>query len=114
MSSDLNQGLHRVGLDEVRRNWGCFLGLGIIVVILGLIALGWSVLVTLASVEVFGWFLLFGGVLTAVHAFWRRAWGGFFFDLLAGILYVVVGLLIATHPVKSAEALTLLIAVFLM
>ena len=108
-------GLHLVGLAEVRRNWGWFLGLGIALVALGMIALGAVVATTIVSVLLFGWLLLVGGLLEAVHAFWReRGWSGFFLDLLGGILYVVVGFLIVANPAATAVTLTMLIALFLM
>jgi uncharacterized membrane protein HdeD (DUF308 family) len=76
--------------------------------------LSWSVVATIATVALFGWLLLIGGILSLVHAFMRRRWGGFFLELFAGILYGLVGLMMLFNPVASAEALTLLIAVFLM
>ncbi len=85
-----------------------------VLVLLGMMALGWSVLTTLVSVVVFGWFLLLAGILSVLHAFWRRRWGGFFVELFAGILYAVFGLMVVGNPAVSAVALTLLIAVFLM
>ena len=36
-------GLHLVGVQELRKNWGWFLSLGIVLLILGTIALGASV-----------------------------------------------------------------------
>lgn len=114
MSTGTNQGWHLIGAEEVRRTWGWFLALGIVLVLLGMMALGWSVLTTLVSVVVFGWFLLLAGILSILHAFWRRRWGGFFVELFAGILYAVFGLMVVGNPAVSAVALTLLIAVFLM
>lgn len=114
MSTGTNQGWHLIGAEEVRRTWGWFLALGIVLVLLGMMALGWSVLTTLVSVVVFGWFLLLAGILSVLHAFWRRRWGGFFVELFAGILYAVFGLMVVGNPAVSAVALTLLIAVFLM
>jgi uncharacterized membrane protein HdeD (DUF308 family) len=67
-----------------------------------------------ASVLFFGWLMIAGGVMTCIHAFWKeRGWGGFFIDLLTGILYVVVGFMIVANPGATAVALTLLIAMFL-
>jgi uncharacterized membrane protein HdeD (DUF308 family) len=114
MSTGTNQGWHLIGADEIRRSWGWFLALGVILVLLGMMALGWAVLTTLASVVLFGWLLLFGGILSVIHAFMRRRWGGFFLELFAGILYVVIGLMIVGNPAEGAITLTLLIAVFLM
>jgi uncharacterized membrane protein HdeD (DUF308 family) len=115
MANDMMLRWHSVGAAELRRNWGWFLALGILLVVLGAIALGASVAMTLASVLLFGWLLIIGGALEAIHAFWReRGWGGVFIDLLTGILYVVVGFMIVANPGAAAITLTLLIALFLM
>jgi uncharacterized membrane protein HdeD (DUF308 family) len=113
MSTGTNQGWHALGAEELRRSWGWFLTLGIALVFLGLMALSFAVLATLTSVIFFGWLLIVGGVLSVAHAFVRRRWGGFFLELFAGILYAVVGLMVVGNPAVAAEALTLLIAVFL-
>jgi uncharacterized membrane protein HdeD (DUF308 family) len=114
MATDPKSGFHLIGLDELKRNWGWFLALGVLLVVLGVIALGAAALVTLFSALVFGWLLLIGGVFTALHAFMRRRWSGFFIDLVAGILYFVAGLMIVGHPVAGAATITLVIAVFLL
>jgi len=106
---------HSVGTDELRRNWGWFLALGILLVVLGTTALGASVAMTIASVMLFGWLLIVGGLVEAIHAFWReRGWGGVFINLLTGILYVLVGFMMVANPGVAAVTLTLLIALFLM
>jgi len=114
MSTGMHQGWHSVGAEELRQSWAWFLGLGIVLVLLGLLALLWAVVATLVSVVIFGWLLLFGGVLSVLHAFLRRRWGGFLIELFAGLLYVIVGLLIVGNPAASAVALTLFIAFFLL
>lgn len=106
-------GLHRVGLEALRKHWGWFFALGILLVIFGTIAIGSAVFMTLATMVLVGWLLIVGGVLEAVHACSCKGWGGFFIDLLTGILYVVVGLMIVGNPAATALALTLLIAMFL-
>jgi uncharacterized membrane protein HdeD (DUF308 family) len=99
-------------LEEFRRNTNWFLALGIILIILGIVALGRSVFVTLASMYFLGWLLVIAGVVEAVQAFWQRQWGGFFLHLLGGVLYVIVGLMIVANPDLAAMALTLLMALF--
>ena len=101
------------GADEIRRSWGWFLGLGIVLIILGAIAIGSAFLMTIASVFLFGWILIIGGVMEVVHAFWHKRWAGFFLDLLTGVLYVVVGWMMVNNPQESALLLTLIIAMFL-
>jgi len=114
MSTGMKHEFHLIGADDLRRSWGWFLALGSVLVVLGLIALSWSVLATIASVAIFGWLLLIGGILSVVHAFLRRRWGGFFLELFAGILYAIVGLMMLANPLEAGVALTLLIAMFLM
>lgn len=104
---------HLVGVEEVRRKWTWLLGLCILTVVLGMIAIGASVFVTLATTVFFGSLMLLGGVLQTLHAISIRRWSGFYIDLLAGVLYTVIGLLVVLHPGATAVALTLLIAVFL-
>ena len=113
MATALNQRASLLGGDVLRHKWGWFVALGIIQIVLGTIALGASVFVTLATVVLFGWLLLIGGVLAVVHAFWQKQWSGFFIDLAMGILNAVVGFMVVGNPVASAETLTLLIAMFL-
>ena len=112
-SRNVGQVMPMVGLDTLRRGWGWFLALGIVLIVLGIFAVGWAAVVTVASVIIFGWLLIAGGVMQALHAFWRKRWGGFFVDLLTGILYVVAGFVVVANPGTSAAALTLLIAMFL-
>jgi uncharacterized membrane protein HdeD (DUF308 family) len=109
----MEQAIQLTGEGELRRSWGWFLALGVVLIVLGTIALGSALLMTVASVFFFGWLLIVGGVMEAVHAFWRKRWAGFFLDLLTGILYVVAGWMMVTNPKESAVLLTLLIAMFL-
>lgn len=106
-------GLHLVGLENLRQRWGWFLALGVLLLILGLVALGSSVFMTLATMVLVGWLLIVGGVVEAAHACSCKGWGGFFVDLLTGLLYVVVGFMVVANPGATALALTLLIAMFL-
>jgi len=105
--------LFLVGLASLKKNWGWYLALGLVLIALGTMAIGSSLVMTLVSVVFFGWLLIVGGLAEAAHAFWRKAWGGFVLDLLGGILYLVVGFMLVANPAASAVALTLLIAVFL-
>jgi len=101
-------------LEPLRRNWGLLLACGIVLIVLGLIALSSPVMVTLATVEIFGWLLLLSAVADVVHIFWARRWGGAILDVLSAVLCLIVGLLIVTHPVQSSIELTWILAVFLM
>jgi uncharacterized membrane protein HdeD (DUF308 family) len=101
-----------LGLDPVRRHWVWFFALGILLLVLGLIALGSSLLATLVSVVLIGWLLVFSGIVHIVHAFRVRDWGGFLLGLLVGVLDLVVGGLLVIHPAAGALTLTLVLAAF--
>jgi len=109
----MEQRIQLPGAEELRRSWGWFLGLGIGLILLGVIAIGAAFFMTIASVWLFGWLLIIGGVMEVVHAFWHKRWAGFFLDLLTGVLYVVAGWMMVNNPQESALLLTLLIAMFL-
>jgi uncharacterized membrane protein HdeD (DUF308 family) len=86
---------------------------GILMIILGVFAIGAPVVATVAFQVVLGWLLVIGGIAEAIHAFMAQNWRGFLFELLSAILYVVVGALLLFNPLLGAAALTLLLAVFL-
>lgn len=98
--------------DSLRHKWGWFLALGIVLILLGTIALVIMPAATLATVLVLGWLMAFSRVFEAIHAFQVRGWRGVLLHLVAGLLGIVLGLLIVTHPVAGAIAWTMLIASF--
>src|SRR5690606_9060731 len=57
-------------LEQLSSRWGWFVALGVLLVALGLFALGHVVAATLVSVVFVGTLMLVGGVLQLVHA-WR-------------------------------------------
>lgn len=101
------------GMDEVRQHRAWFFVWGIILIVLGFIAIASSVLTTLISVLLLGWILVFSGVFDVIHGLTRRRWHGFFLNLLAGLLYAVVGFLMVSNPALAAATFTLLIAMLL-
>ncbi len=101
-----------LGLEDLRHKWGWFLALGIAQIVLGVIALGMIPVATLATVMVLGWLMVLSGIVEAVHGFQVRSWSGMFLHLAGGVLGVLIGLLIVTHPIAGAIAWTLLFASF--
>lgn len=96
--------------ESLREIWAFLTGMGIALMILGTVAIGSSLIATLATVLVFGILLLLGGLFQVVTAFWGRSWRGFFLQLLAGVLYLIVGVFMIDNPVETAVGLTLLVA----
>ena len=96
--------------SSVRKNWGWFLALGIVQIVVGTLAVSFAFTATLASVVTLGVLLLSAAGAQIVAAVLARDWGGFFLFLLLGILYTVVGFLTLQHPLLAADGLTLLLA----
>jgi len=101
-----------VNAEAVREHRGWFLVLGIVLLILGVLAISYDVFTTVVSVLVFGWLLVIAGVVEIVHGFQTHRWGGFFLHLLAALLYLVVGVLFLANPLVGAASLTLFLGAF--
>lgn len=106
---------HTIGdaIVSLRRNWGWFVGLGVLFIVAGLLALGNLMAGTLVSILFIGAVMTVAGVAHIIHAFQVRAWGSFLIWLLTGILYTAAGLLIAYNPALGASVLTLFIGAML-
>ena len=101
-------------LERLKKEWKWFLALGACLIVLGVIAVGSTYYVGLATVVLFGVLLLTGGVAQVISSFWAGQWSGFLLHLLIGVFYVVVGMLIIDAPADALATLTLLVAAFLM
>jgi len=90
------------------RTW--FIILGILLIILGVAAITFPLLTTIAMKIFLGWLFLIGGAVQIAHAFSTRQWSEFFFDLLSGVLYLIAGAWLAFFPFTGILTLTVLLA----
>lgn len=97
---------------EVREHRGWFIGLGVLLIVLGAVAMIAAFAATLVTVLFFGILLLIAGGVQILHAVSSRRWRGFLVHLLGGILYVGIGALIVADPIGGAIGLTFLLAAF--
>lgn len=95
--------------DAVRRGWRRMLLLGILFVILGVIGLGHTVTVTVASVVFFGVLLLIGGAAQIVQVFFAHDGRSRLLSGAMALLYLVAGYWTITHPAAASAALTLML-----
>jgi uncharacterized membrane protein HdeD (DUF308 family) len=102
-------------LRSLRPHWVWFLVLGIALVVLGTIAIGWACIatITIAATWLFGFVLLGGGIGEIIHSFTVGRWSGTLVHLLIGLLYAVVGFMMISDPADSAITLTKIIAIFM-
>ncbi len=85
--------------------WLCVL-LGIVLVIAGFVVLGDVVLATIVSTFIIGIAAIAAGVFELVHAFWTKGWGGFVWQIILGLFYIVGGIALVTQPVSGSLLLT--------
>ncbi len=96
---------------SISENKGWFYFLGILLIILGIAAVAFPFITTIAAKVFLGWLFLIAGILQIVHAFSTRSWSEFFLDALIGVLYVAVGGWLAFFPLTGIITLTLLLAI---
>ncbi len=101
------------GGEDLRKHSGWFLGLGVLMIILGMIALGATVAATLASVMVLAWILIISGAAHLVEAFQTRQWKGVAWHLLLGVVDLLVGVWLLVNPAVGAVKITLILAILL-
>ena len=90
-----------VDVDRIRKNWGWYVALGAILILLGGVAIASPFGVGLAVMVVLGILLIASGVAEIVVAIQTRGWQGIALNLLAGILEIVVGIVVLKCPVTS-------------
>lgn len=100
---------------DLRRSWGWMLAFGIVLILGGMAAIAAPVFASLAVEGVIGVFLIAGGVLQLVQAYSCSGWKARLWSILAGLVYLVGGVLLFINPLAGLVALTLIMIVtFLM
>jgi uncharacterized membrane protein HdeD (DUF308 family) len=98
-------------IAEVRKSWGWFLVVGILLMLLGATCIVKAQTATVFSILVLGWVLMISGVFWLVNSFLTIAWPLFFLYLLNALIRGGVGYLLIRHPNAGAEGVTMVIAI---
>jgi uncharacterized membrane protein HdeD (DUF308 family) len=99
---------------QVRKESGRLMGLGAAFLVIGIAALVFPVVSSLAATLLVGWVLIFAGAVSLFGAFSIRGAGPFFGALLFGLLSLGAGVYILVRPLGGAMAITLSLAVLFM
>ncbi|MGI9520643.1 MAG: HdeD family acid-resistance protein [Hyphomicrobiaceae bacterium] len=94
----------------VAENRGWFIALGVLLIILGVIAIAAPHVTGIAVKILLGWLFLIGGIAEILHAFSTSSWRGFVGNLLIGLLYAVTGFWLAFYTTSGLLALTVFLA----
>ncbi len=97
---------------ELKKAWGWLLAWGILLILAGVIGLGYEFAVSVVTTLFVGGLLIAYGVMEVVHAFRHQGWSGFFLFLFGGLLSIVAGGVVWAQPLASLKVLTLLVAAY--
>ncbi len=97
---------------SLKDHWQMFVVQGIILVILGALAIIWPVIASVATAAFVGWLLFFAGVFRTVSLFRSPHAPGYWSSLLLAILTAILGLVIALFPLQGAVTLTMLLTAY--
>jgi uncharacterized membrane protein HdeD (DUF308 family) len=96
----------------LRAHWRLFLLEGIILAILGILAIAAPVIATLAVDIYIGWLFLLAGIVGLFAVFSMPNIASFLLSLIPAVLSIVIGGLLIWKPVEGALSLTALLVVF--
>jgi uncharacterized membrane protein HdeD (DUF308 family) len=89
-----------------------FLVEGIILLVLGVVAILLPPLATIAVTIIFGWIFLIAGLIGWVTTFAARGAPGFWWSLISAVIATAAGLMLLVRPMSGAISLTLLLIAF--
>ncbi len=112
-SANSTQGLRGAG-TIVKKASGMFIGMAVVFIILGILAIVEPGVAGLAVTILVGWLLLFGGAAHLIAAFSGGGPGRVIWQVLIGIVFIAGGIYYLTHPLLGLGTLTLILAVIIL
>jgi uncharacterized membrane protein HdeD (DUF308 family) len=98
-------------LQKLRQGTGWGIAIGIVLIILGILALVLPFAATIAASLMFGWLFILAGVAQIIFAIQSRHERYFIWRLLLGIVYVLAGIFVLSSPIITALTLTLIMGI---
>jgi uncharacterized membrane protein HdeD (DUF308 family) len=99
----------RRGLKD---HWQLFTVQGVLLVILGALAIAVPVLASVAVSAFIGWILFFAGIMRAISLVRSPHAPGYWTSLLFAILTAILGIVLALFPIQGAVTLTMLLTAY--
>ena len=111
---------NQTGIDGLRRqlaltiqtHWKLFLIQGIVMMVLGFLAIVEPNVATLAVTLFVGWLFLIAGVFRAASAWHSRQMPGFGWSMLTALLSIALGLILILRPLAGVLTLTMVLVAF--
>jgi len=112
-----NAGLDRIQsslTNSLHAHWQLFLTEGIVLLILGVLAVIVPSVATIAAEVLVGWLLLVSGIVGLIATLRMRSAPGFLWSLLSAIIGITAGIVLLRWPLSGAVSLTLILTIFLL
>jgi len=97
-------------VDVVRQASTLSIGWGILLIVLGMAAVGSPFLAAVAVNVAIAWLIVLAGAVHVILAFRAHGAGSMIWKLLVGVAYVCFGVYLILHPVLAVASLTLVLA----
>jgi uncharacterized membrane protein HdeD (DUF308 family) len=104
--------IQRAVAASLHEHWVMFLIEGIVLVVLGLLAIALPPIATLAVDFLLGWLFLVSGIVGLITTFLMRQAPGFWWALVSAALGVAAGLVLLARPASGVLSLTLILILF--
>jgi uncharacterized membrane protein HdeD (DUF308 family) len=104
--------IQRAVATSLHEHWVLFLVEGLVLVVLGLLAIVLPPIATLAVEILFGWLFLISGIMGLITTFWMRQAPGFWWALLSAVLGIAAGIVLLAWPLSGVLSLTLVLILF--
>jgi uncharacterized membrane protein HdeD (DUF308 family) len=111
-NADLDR-LQSAVANSLHLHWRLFLTEGIILFVLGVLAIVVPPVATIAVAVLIGWLLLLSGVVGLIATLRARGAPGFGWSLVSAILGIAAGIVLLGWPLSGALSLTMILTVFL-
>jgi uncharacterized membrane protein HdeD (DUF308 family) len=96
----------------IREHFTLFLVEGIVLIVLGALAILLPPIATIAITIIIGWIFLVTGIMGLIATFGARGAPGFWWALVSAVLATAAGLVLLLQPVSGALLLTLVMIAF--
>ena len=97
----------------IHKHWVLFLVEGMLLTVLGMLAILLPAVASLAATLIFGWILLLSGAMGLIATIRARHAPGFAWSLLSALIGLVAGGLLLAQPVQGILSLTVVLIAFL-
>ena len=100
-------------LGGIKRASGWSIALGVLMIVLGIIAMlaPWEFGIVIALI--IGWMAIFNGVAQIIYGIRTHSGGRTVLEIILGLIYIIAGIYLLMHPVGGLLVITIFLASFL-